>query len=147
MNFALQYREFNKWNNTVFTDESTFLTGFPHQKNVWRQNGTRYEEQNIQLIENSGRLTVSVWGCMSRQGLGPLYRVHRNFDRFQYMDVMENLAFPVIQELQSDPVIVTSDIGNPGYKQHFSKASADSMGPLMLKCSLIGNPFISRTRL
>jgi hypothetical protein len=49
--------------------------------------------------------------------------------------------------LQSDPVIVTSDIGNPGYKQHFSKASADPMDPLMLKCSLIGNPFISRTRL
>jgi len=49
--------------------------------------------------------------------------------------------------IQSDPVIVTSDIGNPGYKQHFSKASADPMGPLMLKCSLIGNPFISRIRL
>jgi hypothetical protein len=41
--------------------------------------------------------------------------------------------------LQSDPVIVTSDIGNPGYKQHFFKASADSIGPLMLKCSLICN--------
>jgi hypothetical protein len=52
MSFALQYREFNNWNSTVFTDESTFLTGSPHQKNVWRQNGTRYEEQNIQLIEN-----------------------------------------------------------------------------------------------
>jgi hypothetical protein len=35
MNFALKYREFNNWNNTVFTDESTFLTGSPHQKNVW----------------------------------------------------------------------------------------------------------------
>ncbi len=71
MNFALQYREFNNWNNTVLTGESTFLTGSPHQKNVWRQNGTRYEEQNIQLIENSGRSTVSVWGACLGRALGP----------------------------------------------------------------------------
>ncbi len=101
-NFALQYNNFEGWGRTLFTDESTFLTGAPHKTNVWREIGTRYDEHNIQIIQNSGRASVSVWGCMTRQGLGPIYRVHRTFNRFQYLDVLEILVLPYIEEIFPD---------------------------------------------
>jgi hypothetical protein len=45
--------------------------------------------------------------------------------------------------IQSDPVIVTSDIGNSGYKQHISEAPADPMGRLNVKVFTYSQPVIS----
>jgi transposase len=92
--FAEEYANFNGFVNGIYTDESTFMTGSPHKLLVWRQIGTRYDENNIQIVRNSGRTSVSVWGCLTREGLGPLYRVWRNFNSNQYLDVCENLIYP-----------------------------------------------------
>ncbi len=45
---------------------------------------TRYEENNIQMVQNSGRAIVCVWVAISRNELGPIIRVNGHFDRFKY---------------------------------------------------------------
>jgi hypothetical protein len=79
--FSEEYANFNDFVNGIYTDESTFMTSSPLNLLVWRRIGTRYDE-------------VPVWGCLTHEGLGPLYRVWRNFNSNQYLDVCENLIYP-----------------------------------------------------
>jgi len=92
--FAQQYRNFAGWERTIFSDESTFVTGNPHMHKVWREFGTRYEESNIQIVQNSGRAIVCVWAAISRNELGPIVRINGHFDRFKYIDIMEEIVKP-----------------------------------------------------
>jgi transposase len=97
--FANKFLNFNDWDRTISSDESTFVTGNPHSKIVWRAYGTRFEENNIQFIKNSGRSSVAVWGCMNINGLGPIHRINGNFNQHKYLDLMEILILPYINEL------------------------------------------------
>jgi transposase len=69
LDFANEYLNFNHWDRAVLNDESTFVTGKPHSKIVWRAYNTRFDTENIQFVKNSGRSSVAVWGCMTVNGL------------------------------------------------------------------------------
>ncbi|KAG0435929.1 hypothetical protein HPB47_018237 [Ixodes persulcatus] len=66
------------WQNVVFTDESAFTTRWDKRQRIWRADRT-----------SSGRCSVSVWGALSKDGLGPLVRLDGRFNSAAYMDVIE----------------------------------------------------------
>ncbi len=102
LNFANLYMNFDGWPVTIFSDECTLITGAPHKRIVWREEGTRYQEENIQFVQNSGRAAVSVWGFVTRDCLGHLFRISGHFDKNKYLDMMQNFAMPIINDLFPD---------------------------------------------
>uniref|UniRef100_A0A183BPU7 Transposable element Tcb1 transposase n=1 Tax=Globodera pallida TaxID=36090 RepID=A0A183BPU7_GLOPA len=53
--------------------------------------------------------TVMVWGCMSRDGLGPLVRIHGTMDRFQYRDIMQAHMLPHLRDKMPPDVVFQQD--------------------------------------
>lgn len=96
--FAEQWLNNGGWENPIFTDEVTFLTGSPHLATVWREVGTRYNEENLQIVKNSGRASIAVWACITRDGLGPIFYIYGHFDSYKYLDILELLVLPWIRE-------------------------------------------------
>ncbi len=49
-------------------------------------------------MANSGRQSVSVFGILSAQGLGPLIRIDGRFDSERYLEILDNTVLPYIED-------------------------------------------------
>ncbi|KAH7932509.1 hypothetical protein HPB52_024293 [Rhipicephalus sanguineus] len=52
--------------------------------------------QNVVSIFSSGRCSVSVWGAMTKEGLGPLVRIRGPFTTAAYCDVLQHVFLPYV---------------------------------------------------
>nr|XP_054919978.1 uncharacterized protein LOC126516939 [Dermacentor andersoni] len=77
----------DNWRAVVFSDEATFCTRWDQQKRVWRPEKARDEEKYTWNVRSSGRVSVSVWGAISYDGLGPLYRIPGRMTAEVYAEV------------------------------------------------------------
>ena len=84
------------WHRTLMVDESTFCTASEGLLRVRRPLGTRFDRRFIHHIERSGRRSVSVWGMLTADGLGPLVRINGHLNALGYMDILEDHALPFI---------------------------------------------------
>ncbi|KAH7969000.1 hypothetical protein HPB52_013582 [Rhipicephalus sanguineus] len=76
-----------EWEKVVFSDECTFF----HQVGPA---ATCLEAASCQSIFSSGRCIVSVWGAMTKEGLGPLVRIQGPFTAAAYCDVLQYVFLP-----------------------------------------------------
>ena len=65
---------------------------------VYRRNGIRFDKENVQVVDRSGRATVPVWGCFAASGDGPLVRIEGRFNKEKYIDILENQLLPFVRE-------------------------------------------------
>ncbi|KAG0414638.1 hypothetical protein HPB47_008198 [Ixodes persulcatus] len=86
------------WKNVVFTDESAFTTRWDKRQRIWRADRTRFNPVNFQRVASSGRCSVSVWGALSKDGLGHLVRLDGRFNAARYMDVAETVLLPYVMD-------------------------------------------------
>jgi hypothetical protein len=86
------------WRKCIFIDEISFETGPKCQTRVRRFSGTRYDEDNIQKVQNSGWSSVMCCACFSYQGVGPIMRSEGNFTSEQYVHFIENQVIPYAEE-------------------------------------------------
>lgn len=56
----------------------------------------RYQPGYIQSVLSSGRCSVSVWGAMSADGLGPLVRISGPFNASQYCNIISTSLLPYV---------------------------------------------------
>lgn len=50
----------------------------------------------MQQVSASGRCTVSVWGAIAVQGLGPLHRIGGSLNAEGYIQILENKLIPLV---------------------------------------------------
>jgi hypothetical protein len=58
------------WKRCIFIDETTFETGPKGQMRVRRLKNTRFNEENILEVQNSGWRSVMCVSCFSHSGIG-----------------------------------------------------------------------------
>lgn len=73
-------------------------TGPSGQTRVRRMNGTRYDEENILQIKNSGWKSLMCVASFSYAGIGPIVRSIGNFNSEQYVAFLENNIIPYAVE-------------------------------------------------
>lgn len=56
----------------------------------------RMEEPYVHHVRHSGRQSVNVWGCVTRQGLGPLIRLDGRFNAVSYERLLVTELVPFI---------------------------------------------------
>lgn len=56
----------------------------------------RYLPEYTHSVLSSGRCAVSVWGAISKDGLGPLVRIDGRFNTSAYCDVIEQTLLPYV---------------------------------------------------
>lgn len=74
----------------VFSDESKFLLfGSDGKRYCRRRIGEAFLERNVSQRVKHGGGKVNVWGCVTWNGVGKLYRVQGNLERFQYLKILK----------------------------------------------------------
>lgn len=97
LQWAKKYRKWPKtnWDRVIWSDESRFfLFGNDSRGFVRRPSGTRFDPQYQVATVKHGGGSIMVWGCFTRNGVGPLVRIEGNMDRFMYRDILEKHMLP-----------------------------------------------------
>ncbi len=121
--FAECFLDFNGWGRTVFVDESTFQSCQTWKTLVRRPIGCAYEEQYVQMVENTGRKSVPVFGLITAQSFGPLIRLDNHLNKEDYLDVLNGYVLPFIEEEFGDYFYYYQVVN--GTKQRFKFGSSD----------------------
>ncbi len=95
LHFAEEYINFDQWDRTIFVDESCFRTGSAVRTLVRRPLRTPFDEHYVKTI---GRSPVSVFGIMHANGLGLLIRIDGRFDSERYIDILDDVVMPYVEE-------------------------------------------------
>ncbi|KAH6932502.1 hypothetical protein HPB50_006447 [Hyalomma asiaticum] len=82
------------WKTVLFSDESTFTTRWDQKRRVWRPVNARYDPLYVQEIASSRRTAASVWGAVSRDGLGVLHRTEGPLTSAKYCDILDYVMIP-----------------------------------------------------
>jgi hypothetical protein len=98
MLFAENNLNFAFWDRTIIVDESTFMTGHKTRTLVRRPIATAYEEKYIVQSAHSGRKSLPVFGLMHAEAIGPLVCIEGTFDSEKYIDILDDIVLPYIEE-------------------------------------------------
>lgn len=142
LNFATQYLDFD-WSRTVFTDEKCFKSNDHGRLSLWRYDRTRYTEDHVIPLRNSGRLTANMWGWMSADGVGELCFIPTRANALTYVDILEEVMLPTVRNvypvedypeidfIQDNCPIHTAHVTNEWFSQHLDikKVSWPAMSP------------------
>jgi transposase-like protein/transposase len=93
------------WKETMFSDECSISSANVGPVIVYRPKGKRFDKRYVAQTRTSGRVSVSVWGWMSAQGLGSLYRIEGHLDSDQYIHILQNVLLPSVRDHQPGRVI------------------------------------------
>lgn len=98
LNFARRYLEFD-WSKTIFTDEKSFKSSDHGRLSLWRYDLTRYTEDHVVPLRNSGRLTANMWGWMSGDGVGELHFIPTRANANVYVELLDEVMLPTVRNV------------------------------------------------
>lgn len=89
-----------KWRNILWTDESKIvLFGSRGRRQfVRRPPNTEFKPQYTVKTVKHGGTSIMIWGCFSYHGVGPIYRIPRIMDQFEYIKILKEVMLPYAEE-------------------------------------------------
>jgi len=104
----------NEWDSVVWSDESKFeLFRGNGRRLVWRRPHEKYDIECLIPTVKSGRQGVMVWGCFSKNNLGPLVKLEGKITATVYMNVLENYLLPFINNLDDQENFIFQEDNAP----------------------------------
>lgn len=106
--FYETYKDFtyHKFSNFIFSDESTFyIKDNSRQRTYYTSNSKIQNKKSIRGTNKFGGGSIMVWGYITIDGVGKLYRVDESMDSTQYIKILE-------KSLLDDFLSKGLDIGN-----------------------------------
>ena len=98
--FAKKFRSWtsSEWSKVLWSDESKFnLVSSDGIRYVRRPVNKRFDVRyQIPTVKHGGG-NVMVWGCFSRHGVGPLFKIDGIMDRFVYAEILKKQMLPYAQ--------------------------------------------------
>jgi hypothetical protein len=85
---------------------------------VWRMPGEQYLPACVAPTVKSGRDGITVWGCFSRNWLGPLVILHGNIITEGYKDILTNYVQSMVEDQFGDDDCYQHD-NAPCHKSRF----------------------------
>ena len=98
-----------EWNEMIFSDESRFvLFSNDSHKWVWRQAHEKYDVSCLvpKVAHSPG---VMVWGCFTRDRVGPLIRVENSITGEVYRSILEEQLLPFMESLDASKIWIFQD--------------------------------------
>ena len=87
--------EYFDWGSVVFSDETVVCTSRHGLEFVRRPKNTRFEEEYVREVTKSGRISISCWGMIWRDGLCDLVWVPSTMNGQKYRDwILEKYMTP-----------------------------------------------------
>lgn len=64
---------------------------------MYRRDGTRFDQNHVQVKDRSGRKTVPVWAWFSASGAGDFVRIDGKFTSEKYLQILGDTLLPSVQ--------------------------------------------------
>lgn len=93
----------------------------------------RYDPRYVQDVKASGRRSVNVWGVVTKDGLGPLHRIHGRLCSEDYIAIIDHQLLPhVLDGPYSDGNFLLMHDLSPIHTAHSVTAHLESLGVMTL---------------
>lgn len=103
------YRPINFWNTVIFSDEKVFKSCNDGRLRVYRPVNSRFSERYVSPRNKSGRFSVNVWAWISILGPGVAWRIDGRFNAVAYLDILQNVMLPSVEQLYPNDFIFQQD--------------------------------------
>jgi len=104
----------SEWDCIIWSDESKFeLFRGDGRRWVWRRPHERYDVDCLIPTMKSGQDGVMVWGCFTKDGLGPLVRLNGKVTAKDYINVLKDHLVPYINSLENKENIIFQEDNAP----------------------------------
>lgn len=115
-----------KWSTILWTDESKFNLFGPDidKQYVRRPPNTEYSPKYTTKTIKHGGGNIQVWGCFSWNGVGPLYWIKDVLTAKYYIEIMENIMLPYVEE-NMPPLWVFQQDNDPKHTSKVAKGWFD----------------------
>ncbi|KAI5643339.1 transposase domain-containing protein [Phthorimaea operculella] len=120
LEFAQNYLNFD-WSTAIFSDEKTFASSQRRKLSLWRRNNTRYDSNHIVANQDSGRITLNMWGWMSAHGPGELSAINNRANGANYAQVLDDVMLPTARTVypaNETPEIIFVQDNCPIHRSH-----------------------------
>ncbi len=92
----------DEWEKIIWSDESRFVVfGGDGKRYVWRTIYEKYNSNCLIPTFKSGQESVMIWGCFTKNELGPLVRLEGRVTANIYIEMLENYLIPFINDLEN----------------------------------------------
>jgi transposase len=92
----------DEWKKIIWSDESRFVVfGGDGKRYVWRTTYEKYDPKCLIPTFKSGQESVMIWGCFTKNKLGPLVRLEGRITANIYIEMLENYLLPFINDLEN----------------------------------------------
>lgn len=89
MGYALQNLT-RDWSNVIFSDEKTFQSDSHQRQHLYRPPNSRFDEQFLQPMQRSGRISAGLWGWIRIDGPGEMNMISGHLNRQGYVELLED---------------------------------------------------------
>jgi transposase len=91
----------DEWEKIIWSDESRFeVFGGDGKRYVWRTIHERYDPRCLIPTFKSGQESVMIWGCFTKDKLGPLVRLEGRITANIYIEMLKDYLLPFINGLE-----------------------------------------------
>ena len=90
------------WKKVIFSDESKFnLFGSDGLQYCWRKRGEALDPRYTKKQVKHGGGKVMVWGCISVQGVGQLFKIDGKMDSNKYISILQEAYLGTLGDLHA----------------------------------------------
>jgi hypothetical protein len=91
------------WRRVIFSDESKFnLFGSDGLQYCWRRRGEGLDPCYTKKKVKHGGGKVMVWGCVTADGVGRLYRIDGKMDSKEYISILQEAYLGTLEDLHTN---------------------------------------------
>jgi hypothetical protein len=102
-----------KWILVWYSDESKYLIfGSDGRLYCRRRPGEEFLPRNVTMTVKHGGGKVMVWGCISWHGVGELYHVQGNLEKFQFRSILKGPLLHSFDSQHVDPSYILFQMDN-----------------------------------
>jgi hypothetical protein len=108
----------DSWKHVIWGDESHYAMWWSDGRAwVWRMPGEQYLPACIVPTVKFGGGGITVWGCFSWNGRGPLIILHGNRNTEGYKDILTRCILSMVEDQFSDDSCLYQHDSAPCHKQ------------------------------
>lgn len=112
----------NEWDTIIWSDESRFeLFKGDGRRWVWRRPHEKYDIDCLIPTVKSGQVGIMVWGCFTKNGLGPLVRIEGRITAKDYIDLLDNYLLEYMDSLDDEIDYIFQEDNAPVHTARLAK--------------------------
>jgi transposase len=113
----------NEWDNIIWSDESKFeVFRGDGRRYVWRNAQEKYNPKCLIPTFKSGQESVMIWGCFTKNKLGPLVKLEGRITANIYIEeILEKNLLPFINSLENENDYIFQEDNAPIHTARIAK--------------------------